>query len=344
MDAYFNGSPQVSFCLDATPNAKLPCSAPIPPLWPGSSPSLSSHAYHSQAPQALQPWQNQLAPGPVSSGDVLQTTTGNLRGGDELNKHDRTLSSISSPSSVAGHVWSLSQDAMGCREVQAAFDMAGSDQARVRLAMELFGHVREASQCPHANHVLRKCINTMHPSSLKFMIDELAKEGAEGVGELVRHRYGCRILEALLRNCSADQLQPLVRHLLVDAVALCLHMYGNFVIQRLLEYGTDDQRHYISSILRANMIAMGSNFYGSVVIGTALKHSLREDQLLLARSVLSVNGLLAAILHFRHGKLVKDQLFAVLEPCDQEFALVQLKATPMKTPRSHRAGKKVVMA
>jgi hypothetical protein len=242
-------------------------------------------------------------------------------------------------SSVSGHVWSLSQDAAGCREVQDAFENAVDEQVRVRLAMELVGHIREALTCPHANHVLRKCINSMQPSSLSFIIDELIKEGVVAIGEACRHRYGCRIIEALLKTCTHDQMRSLVQHFLADADSLSIHMYGNFIMQRLLEYGAPDQRRYICIALQNNIAGTGSNFYGAVVVGTALQYCSQEDKLGLARAVLDVNGLLSAMLRFRHGKSVKDLLFEVLQPSDHELASRQLEVAPLKAPRnSHATG------
>jgi hypothetical protein len=218
--------------------------------------------------------------------------------------------------------------------VQQAFEVAADEQACIRLAMELVGHVQEALQCPHANHVLRKCITTMQSSSLQFLIDELVQEGAEAIADAARHRYGCRIIEALLKNCSANQVRELVQYLLAEAAALSVHMYGNFVMQRLLENGTDDQRHHICVVLLVDIIGTGSNFYGAAVLGTAMKHALPEDQRSLARAVVNTNGLFAAILRFRHGRNVKEQLFRALSPSDHQLANEQLEEAPLKVPRN----------
>jgi hypothetical protein len=236
--------------------------------------------------------------------------------------------------SVKGHVWSLSQDADGCREVQEAFDAAGSEQERVLLAMELVGHVREAFQCPHANHVLRKCITTMLPSSVQFVIDEFVKGGAEAMGEAARHRYGCRILEALMKKCSIEQLSGLVQYFLMDSLALTLHMYGNFIIQRLLEHGSQEHRHFLCAVIQVNLVCVATNFYGAVVLGSAMKYGPQADQLVLARAILGVNGLLRSLMRFRHGETVKQRIFDLLEPSDYSQANYELHAVPLKVPRN----------
>lgn len=243
-------------------------------------------------------------------------------------------SSHASGPSVTGHVWSLSQDSQGCREVQDAIELANDEQARVRLSKELIGHVREALQCPHANHVLRKCINTMSAPSLQFIVDELAHEGPEAIGEAARHRYGCRIMEALLNTCAVEQMDCIVVHLLAEAAALSTHMYGNFVIQRLVENGSEDVRRCIIEVLKSNVAVIGANFYGAVVLGAALKHAVPEDQRCIALAILGVHGLLAAIMRFRHGRTIKEQLSEILGEAYHDFVDVQLQASPIKVPRN----------
>ena len=55
------------------------------------------------------------------------------------------------------------QDAKGCRDVQRAIEEAADDVTRSRLVTELAGHVLDAMRCPHANHVLQKCITCSRP-------------------------------------------------------------------------------------------------------------------------------------------------------------------------------------
>jgi len=228
--------------------------------------------------------------------------------------------SPSSSSNVTGHVWSLSQDADGCRAVQDAIVLAGTEAARILLAMELSGHILEALQCPHANHVLRKFITTMAPPSIQFLIDELVHEGEEAIAETAKHRYGCRILEALIKTCEMHQLSGMVEHLLPHVVALSTRMYGNFVVQRLLEHGSDAQRFHICQALRTDVATIASNFYGSIVVGAALKHGTHEHRVNLSRDIIRVNGLLSTIARFRHGQIVKEQILVVLETSEQELA------------------------
>ena len=69
---------------------------------------------------------------------------------------------------LAGRVWELSQDSKGCRDVQLAIEQA-TDELRRLLVAEVAGHVLDAMRCPHANHVLQKCITSSRPESENLM-------------------------------------------------------------------------------------------------------------------------------------------------------------------------------
>merc|ERR1712218_69696 len=97
-------------------------------------------------------------------------------------------------------------------------------------------------RCPHANHVLQKCITLLQPDDVQFIVDELL--GRDGLMvQATKHRYGCRIVQQLLKRCPSEQVERIVEVLLSDALALSCHPFGNFVMQCLLEHGTEDQRY-----------------------------------------------------------------------------------------------------
>merc|ERR1719362_2273068 len=105
-------------------------------------------------------------------------------------------SSSSSPPSLLllGRVWTLSQDAQGCREVQQALadESIGEDEREAMLA-ELHGHVLEAAVCPYANYVLQKCIVALKPEAVQFIIREIP---VESVSVVAQNKFGCRVAEA----------------------------------------------------------------------------------------------------------------------------------------------------
>ena len=190
--------------------------------------------------------------------------------------------------SVSGNVWRLAQCSKGCWQVQREMDSKDDEM----LVFELKGHVVAASQHRHANHVLQKAIMTTRPRALQFVINELA---SVPLGQVARHRYGCRVIQRLLEKCLPDQLVVLVNSLLEDSaetLTLCRHIFANCVMQCLIDRGTDQQRLFISHFLLDNMRALACDIYGCKVLMagltrlddrdcTSLAHQLADDTSLM---------------------------------------------------------------
>jgi hypothetical protein len=241
------------------------------------------------------------------------------------------------PSLAAQHVWQQSKDPKGTFEVQSAIDECSSDNERIELAAELRGHVFEATQCPHANHVLRKFITCLPAHAMDFIVLELLDNGKAGVVQIAQHKYGCRILEGLLGCCSLSQLSCMIEFVVAEASSLCTHMYGNFVIQSLLEQPCLDKAGRLTECIRANLVTIGTSFYGSAVLRKALLCRSDSERCMLARAIISVNGLLAAIGRFRHGKESVNLILATLQGFDKNLALNQCSMAPLKLPKHTRS-------
>lgn len=205
---------------------------------------------------------------------------------------------------VAGRVWSLSQQAEGCREVQRAIDGAASDEERVAIAREMWSHVLDAARCPHANHVVQKVIATLPNEELSFVVDEVL-EGSNHM-QVACHKYGCRIVQRLIERRSSGQaeVRRLVDVLLEGALALSLHTYGNYVVQRLLEHAEPAQRLQLVETIRHNLADMCRSPHGCTVLLAAIRCEQGLGQGLLARDIVREEGLAEVIKKTRHGPAV----------------------------------------
>jgi len=227
---------------------------------------------------------------------------------------------------LSGRVWLLSQDPVGCRQVQAAFDTAASDEVREALAQELHGRVAKAMRDAHANHVLQKCIATMPPASLQFMVDELlAREGL--ASQAARHRYACRIVQQLLQKCGADLASSLVEVLLRDAVTLACHTIGNFAIKQLVQWGTEDQRYRLVRMIERNMRTICHSTMGASVVTVAMEHAASEDKVWIARAALQEPELLACLARGRYGDAAVLRMMEVLGSRERAQVCSALKAS-----------------
>eukprot|EP00929_Paragymnodinium_shiwhaense_P040748 TRINITY_DN21224_c0_g1_i1.p1 TRINITY_DN21224_c0_g1~~TRINITY_DN21224_c0_g1_i1.p1 ORF type:complete len:373 (-),score=87.92 TRINITY_DN21224_c0_g1_i1:903-1952(-) len=230
-----------------------------------------------------------------SDGDVV------ARSIDKQQEADRERGAALA-AAVLGRVWVLSQHRHGCWKVQEALELAESDEIREQIAEELEGHVWEALQCPHANHVLQKCITHLRPQALPAIVTELmSKENA--VEEAARHKFGCRILQRLLEHCRPWHVREIVEELVVRAPSLSCDPYGNYVMQDFIEHGTAAQLTRLVQAVEPEAPVLGSDPYGSAVLYKAMCNVGVDDQVTLARALLRAPDILVCMACSRHGYL-----------------------------------------
>jgi len=228
-----------------------------------------------------------------------------------LHEHLRNISG------VRGHVWELSQDAQGSRDVQAVLEEISSPELE-QLAFELEGHILEAAKCPHANFVLQKCISRKAPKASRVIARELIQQGSEAIVQAAKHRYGCRIIERLLECCDNDEVSELSDFMLSAANSLCVHPYGNYTMQHILTHGSENHRQRLVSVIRDEVATMGANFHAAAVIGEALRRASRQDAMELAQALLQEPGLLSQMARTKHGHLAARLAVQVVDPCKME--------------------------
>jgi len=213
--------------------------------------------------------------------------------------------------SVLGNAWVLCQKPDGSRRVQEALDEAPPER-REAVLREFHGRAVKGMRDPHANHVLQKLIALMAPGSLQFMVDELLER--EGLATAVaRHRYGGRIVQQLLKKCSASQVSGLAEALLQEAVTLSIHNFGHFSMQHLLHMGTEEQRHRLVQTILDNPETICKSKSGDGVVASAMEHGTSEQKLLISRAVLLQPGLMVELAQGRHGHSAVLKMLQVLE-------------------------------
>jgi len=221
---------------------------------------------------------------------------------------------------IKGHVWLLAQDPKGCRAVQEAFEHAVSEEAHAELTLELHGHVAKAFRCPYANHVLQRCIVTAsRPEIAQFVVNELLeREGL--VGQAARHRYGCRIVQQLLKKCTQSQVLPIADQLLEDGLAFSCHPFANFVMQQLLEHGPSVHRQRLTSVLERNISIACRSSPGCNVVGAALRHGSPDDGVRIAHAILQDSGRLRLLTNTRAGNVIIELISQVVDLSKEEYA------------------------
>mmetsp|Transcript_77424 Transcript_77424/g.160891 ORF Transcript_77424/g.160891 Transcript_77424/m.160891 type:complete len:372 (-) Transcript_77424:684-1799(-) len=199
---------------------------------------------------------------------------------------------------VLGKVWELAQTAQGCREVQAALEEPGSEEAQRAICNELKSHIAEGLRCPYANFVLQKCIGLLSEENLDFMFQELMQEGPEKAS---KHKFGCRVTQRLASKAPETWGRDIGEAILSDFHAVACHPYGNYVVQNLLENGADSLRTSLATEVLNNLSSFVSDTFGAAVVSGALKTALPADRVTLARALVKDSGLLVAAATSRHG-------------------------------------------
>jgi len=179
---------------------------------------------------------------------------------------------------LRGSVWRLSSEDKGCRAIQRALEVCDQKLA-AELVIELHGHVEEAYQSPHANHVIQRVIELLPTRIAGFIVEELG-----GIGLKVScHRYGCRIISRLLEHAASDErTSGLIDEILQDAEELCRHMFGHHVAQSVLEHGMTSHKKQVISSIRKELVKKATHRNTSYVIEKALTHIDEEDKSMLA--------------------------------------------------------------
>jgi len=223
---------------------------------------------------------------------------------------------------VQGQVWKLARDPVGCRAVQRAIEEASSDAHREAISQELHGHVWEGLQCPHANHVLQKCVVALRPEASQFIVDELCARGT--ASQAACHKYGCRIVQRLVEFLPWSQTDRLVECLLQEVGAVARHAYGNYVVQNLLEHGTPEHRDHILKTILSNVRAYAADPYGTAVVASVLQHCNVQEKKALAEAIVAEDGLLLSLACTRLGHGCVPKVLEHLPHVKEQQALVQL--------------------
>mmetsp|Transcript_36291 Transcript_36291/g.91415 ORF Transcript_36291/g.91415 Transcript_36291/m.91415 type:complete len:320 (-) Transcript_36291:160-1119(-) len=221
----------------------------------------------------------------------------------------RLLGALPCDGKMAGKVWRLSRDAQGCREVQRALGQA-SEEEHAEVVDELRGHFWDAIRCPHANHVIQKCVVVMAPSLLQVLIDEVMD------GKLIqaaRHKYGCRVIQRLLEHCPVEQIHELVELLLAEFLEVSRHAYGIFVVQKLLQHTVEEQRDRLADLVEQHATALALHPHGCAVLGVALEHGSLAERRRLAEMLLEDRSHLAFMASTRHGTAIVTSLLETLD-------------------------------
>jgi pumilio RNA-binding family len=238
---------------------------------------------------------------------------------------------------VQGIVLPLALHEKGCRLLQLALEKTDNATRRDLIA-ELRGHVREALDSPHANHVLQRVIELVPPSTVQFILDELASSW--DMSSVVQHRFGCRLLERIFEHFTACGNTRLTLDFFLangafgDLAAHCFHMFGTHVMQHLMEYGTYEQQLLVCSALRNDLRNAALHEFAVGVLDKALTYLPQTDQQALAQEILQHEGLLPRMAMCWRGQPATERVLRVVEDAAMADVLKQICSNQQALKRS----------
>ncbi|XP_020082233.1 pumilio homolog 2-like [Ananas comosus] len=226
---------------------------------------------------------------------------------------------------IHGNVLRLSFNTYGCRVVQTALDVVDLE-VKLKLAMELDGHVMECVNDQNGSHVVQKCVECLPHHMIQFIISCFYDK----VVPMCIDQYGCHVIKKILEYCDDLKTQQiLMREILKSVCLLANHQYGNYVVQYVLENGNRDVQSFIIRKLAGQIVEMSKEKFASNVIEKCLLCSGPEDRQILINVILGTtdaNEPLKEMMTDQFGNYVVQKVLETCNDQQRELILSRIKA------------------
>ncbi|CAJ1459418.1 unnamed protein product [Effrenium voratum] len=203
----------------------------------------------------------------------------------------------------------MAMDEDECWELQALIRKA-TNQELAEMAWDFRGHVREAVESMHGNHVIQKFVDYMKPSESRFILEELEKWAP--LARLAKHRYACRVLERILEQYPADAMKELLDTLVTNAKDLIFDSYGNYVLRVLLEHGPSSHKNAVTQLIMQNLGFLSKNIRGCALLYAAMTYGEHADKKQVAEGLI-LQGLVNSMRRQKGSRDVLDRIWAIAE-------------------------------
>jgi hypothetical protein len=221
----------------------------------------------------------------------------------------------------------LALSAKGTRIVQKAIEMTGGE-TQLALSHCFHGRVKQLLDSHHGNHVLQHCVTFMPPHANHFILHELSFCSGGWLG-VIKHRFGCRVVERLLEFCHWEMTCPIVAAVVSDIEAVAKHPFANYVVQHILEYVPDHRLVVVNALIQVGVQYLAQHRVASNIVERAFEHGDTNIQKMLAEAVLLCPYAVVEMGCSRYGSFtVRRMLDALPEP------LVSMAVQQLGDPQS----------
>ncbi|CAE7429994.1 ADL1 [Symbiodinium sp. CCMP2592] len=97
---------------------------------------------------------------------------------------------------------------------------------------------------------------------------------------LTKDRFGCRVVQAALREAMPEFQQCFVSELQGQVLSLCQHLHANFVLQKSIELLEPHLGVFMITELKDHAVSVAVHVYGCRVLQRLIEHCSREPQLI----------------------------------------------------------------
>jgi len=210
----------------------------------------------------------------------------------------------------------LALSANGTRVVQKAFEV-GRSESQIKLIQCLHGRVRQLLDSHHGNHVLQNIIVKMPPHALHFIFYELSSFHGGWAG-VIKHRFGCRVVERLLEHCEPELLAPIVSEVVADIDSIARHPFANYVVQHILEHVPDHRQQVVNALIHAGVPALAQHRVASNVVERAFVTGRTEMQRSLSKAILQTPNAIVQMGCTRYGTFTVRQMLEIFQQLVQQ--------------------------
>jgi len=194
---------------------------------------------------------------------------------------------ISSPLTIEsskGHIYAMSGDQMGCRQLQQLLAQGGKEAATVVLS-EVEDHLVDLMTHPFGNYLFQK------------LLEHVTVEERTKIITLISHRlvvagkslHGTRSVQKVVQMAQTKvERERVVAGLKQGTVQLATDPNGNHVIQRVLQnFATEGDSVFVYKALETSCYEVATHRYGCCVVQRAIDAATLEQRLELVDQVAS---------------------------------------------------------
>lgn len=233
----------------------------------------------------------------------------------------------------------LALSANGTRVIQKAFEMTGGEY-QINLSRCFHGRVRHLLDSHHGNHVLQKMVEMMPSHGVHFILHELAALSGGWAG-VIKHRFGCRVVQRLLEHCDSELTASIVAAVVVDIEMFSKHPFANYVVQHILEYAPADRKQVVCALIQIGVPMLALHRVASNIVERAFEHGDAEIQIALAQAILSTPYAIVEMGCNRYGSFTVKRMLEIL-PDPFHYMAVQQLAMAIPSLRASKHGRHIV--